>query len=304
MDPVIFTQNLGKKYGQKTALRDINLQVQEGDFFAFIGPNGAGKSTTIRILLGLINKSSGTAKLFDQEVGPKKHSLLQGLAYVPAEANFYPKLKVREVFDLAQRIDSGISPAQLKELTHEFDLDQNKRVKDLSLGNRKKIALVLALSKQADLYILDEPTSGLDPLMQQIFWQAMVDRHRHGATIFVSSHILSEVQKYCQQVAIIRQGQIIAQGAMQDLFADHHKQVTIKGNINLAELVGVSHLQEKQDSHSFLYSGNLTNLLTYLHQVQVQIDDLTIQQPDLETLFMHYYQVEKEGDLNGLAERN
>lgn len=279
------------------------MQVQSGDFFAFIGPNGAGKSTTIRILLGLLNKTSGLAQLFGEDVGPQKSQLLQRIAYIPAEVNYYSKFKVNEIFKFAASIRSQLSPELLNNLAQDFDLDLNKRVKDLSLGNRKKIAIVLALAQQADLYILDEPTSGLDPLMQQIFWQKIQEQHRQGATIFVSSHILSEVQKYCQQVAIIRQGRIIAQGPMQDLLINQSKQLMIKGSFDPQDLLGVSHLKIEPGMCSFLYQGSMTDLLAYLHQHQDQIIDLTIQQPDLERLFIHYYS-EKAGEANGLVERS
>ncbi|UPQ86234.1 ABC transporter ATP-binding protein [Ignavigranum ruoffiae] len=303
MTPVINIQELSKVYGQKQALTELNLQVQSGDFFAFIGPNGAGKSTTIRILLGLLNKTSGRAQLFGQDVGPQKSQLLQKIAYVPAEVNYYSKFKVNEIFKFAASIRSQLSPELLNNLAQDFDLDLNKRVKDLSLGNRKKIAIVLALAQQADLYILDEPTSGLDPLMQQIFWQKIQEQHRQGATIFVSSHILSEVQKYCQQVAIIRQGRIIAQGPMQDLLINQSKQLMIKGSLDPQDLLGISHLKTEPGMCSFLYQGSMTDLLAYLHRHQDQIVDLTIQQPDLESLFIHYY-AEKAGEADGLLERS
>ena len=289
MKTIIETHALSKYYGKHRGIESIDLKVEEGDFFGFIGPNGAGKSTTIRILLGLLKKSSGSGKVFGREVGPNQLEILKSIGYMPSEAIFYPNLKGEEVVKFSAKLHGTYSENKVDRLAKQFDLDLTKKVKDLSLGNRKKISILCALQHHPPLYIFDEPTSGLDPLMQQIFWEEIMRRNGEGATIFVSSHVLSEVQKYCHTAAIIRQGQIIAQAPMKDLIATSMKQVHILG-VNQVDLPGMSKVQRDDQSISFMYQGPIASLISQLQDQQDKIIDLSINQPDIETIFMHYYQ--------------
>lgn len=296
MNPVIDIQGLSKFFGKHKALDAIQLQVNPGDFYGFIGPNGAGKSTTIRILLGLLNKSSGTAKIFGQEVRPNQVDLLSRIGYMSSEAIVYPNMKVNEVIKFSAKLRGTYQPDQVKDLADKFDLDLSKKVKELSLGNRKKISIITALQHWPELYILDEPTSGLDPLMQQVFWQEIQDRNRSGATVFVSSHILTEVQKYCQQAAIIRQGKIISETSVESLMQNAAKEVHIYG-LQTIDLDGIRQLQAFKDGISFTYEGSSQALIQALFNHQDQITDFSVSQPDIDQIFMHYYEKGETDDI-------
>lgn len=206
---IIETQHLTKNYGRTRGIVDLNLQVPEGDFFGFIGPNGAGKSTTIRTLLGLIRPTSGTFRIPDrQEIG-----------YMPSESLFYKGMRVREVLHLSASLHHKDCVRQAAELCQRLDLDPTRKVDDLSLGNRKKVGIVCALQHEPKLYILDEPTSGLDLLIQREFYRLLQERNAQGATVFLSCHVLSEVQRYCHQAAVIREGRLLSTLDRDDLSA-------------------------------------------------------------------------------------
>ena len=293
MNAIIELENLEKKFGKHQALNQLNLTVNEGDFFGFIGPNGAGKSTTIRILLGLLKKDAGQAKLFGKPVKVNNLSVLKRIGYMPSEAVFYPNLTVKETLRLSSKLYGHRDFKEQHRLMELFELDASKRVKDLSLGNRKKISIISALQTQPELYILDEPTSGLDPLMQQAFWHEIKDRHQKGATIFVSSHVLNEVQRYCQKAAIIRSGQIIIQDSVSHLIQTPVKHVRIDGVFELM-MEGIQNVTVDDHGISFDYSGNVDYLIDRLHLLGNQIKDINISQPDIETIFMHYYQLNQK----------
>ena len=195
---VIKTDSLVKFYGKVRGIDGINLQVEEGDFFGFIGPNGAGKSTTIRTLLGLICPTSGTAEIFGKDVTKHKTEILSEVGYMPSEAAFYPDMRVREVIKLSADLRKKDCSDSAKGLCERLQLDTDKKIKELSLGNRKKVSVVCALQHSPRLCILDEPTSGLDPLMQREFYAILKELNGNGTTVFLSSHILSEVQRYCK----------------------------------------------------------------------------------------------------------
>ncbi|MGN0312497.1 MAG: ATP-binding cassette domain-containing protein [Lachnospiraceae bacterium] len=289
---IIKTTKLTKYYGKARGIIDLDLTVEQGEFFGFIGPNGAGKSTTIRTLLGLIAPTSGSAMIFGKDITKEKQSIIQRTGYLPSEALFYPGMKVKDVLKLSADLRKTDCNAESKSLCERLQLDTSRKVDDLSFGNRKKVAIVCALQHKPDLLVLDEPTSGLDPLMQKEFFDILQERNKDGATILLSSHVLSEIQRNCTRAAIIRDGRIIACNSVDELAKTSAKRVTIQGNVNLDQLSGVKDRTDSDNSISFLYNGDMNSLLSTLSSGQV--NDLTVTEPDLEEVFMHYY--EKDGE--------
>ena len=289
---VIKTAKLTKYYGKARGIVDLDLTVSQGEFFGFIGPNGAGKSTTIRIMLGLIAPTSGSAMIFGKDVTKEKKSILQDIGYLPSETLFYQGMKVKDVLKLSADLRKKDCKAEAKMLCERLQLDTSRKIDDLSFGNRKKVAIVSALQHRPKLLILDEPTGGLDPLMQKEFFDILRERNNAGATIFLSSHILSEIQRNCTRAAIIRDGKIIACDSVDALSKTNAKRITVQGIIDLEHLSGIRDRKETKDSISFLYSGDMGSLLHTLSMGQV--DDLTVTEPDLEEVFLHYYEKERE----------
>ncbi len=288
---IIKTAKLTKYYGKARGIIDLDLTVARGEFFGFIGPNGAGKSTTIRTLLGLITPTSGSAMIFGKDVTKEKEAILQDIGYLPSEALFYQGMKVKDVLKLSADLRKKDCAAESKILCERLRLDTARKIDELSFGNRKKVAIVCALQHRPDLLVLDEPTSGLDPLMQKEFFDILRGRNQEGATIFLSGHVLSEIQRNCTRAAIIRDGRIIACGSVDDLSKTSAKRVTVHGSVDLARMDGVRDRKATEDAVSFLYSGDMNSLLRALSAGQVK--DLTVTEPDLEEVFLHYY--EKDG---------
>lgn len=284
----IRTDNLTKYYGTARGIEQVSLTVKEGEFFGFIGPNGAGKSTTIRTLLGLIRPTSGSASVLGLEIGKDRKNLLAQVGYLPSEAAFYPGMRVRDLLKFSadlRKKDCGETAARL---CRRLQLDPNRKVEELSFGNRKKAAIVCALQHDPKLLILDEPTSGLDPLMQREFFALLRERNAAGTTVFLSSHILSEIQRNCTRAAIIRAGKIIACDSVEALAKTNAKRVAVHGTVELGPLSGVRDLQTSASGTTFLYSGSINALLSTLSGGSIQ--DLSISEPDLEEIFLHYYE--------------
>ena len=288
----IHTSGLTKNYGKSRGIIDVNLRVGEGEFFGFIGPNGAGKSTTIRTILGLIKSNSGTAKVFGKDMEKEKKEMLREIGYIPSEAMFYPGMRVKDVISLSANLRKKDCKAEAEILCERLQLDTGKKVEELSLGNRKKVANVSAHQHNPKLCILDEPTSGLDPLMQREFFDILDEKNEKGTTIFLSSHILSEIQNHCTKAAIIREGRLIACDTVEALAKTSAKRIHIQGNLDLSSLPGVRDYKRIEENHDFLYGGDINELLKVLSNKNIQ--DLTISEPDLEEIFMHYY--EKDGE--------
>ena len=285
------TISLTKYYGKSRGIKDINLSVPEGDFFGFIGPNGAGKSTTIRTLLGLISPSSGTAEIFGQDIRGHKDKILSDIGYMPSEANFYPAMKVREVIRFSAELRGRDCSVEAARLCERLELDTGKKIGALSLGNRKKVSIVCALQHKPKLCIFDEPTSGLDPLMQREFYAILEERNAQGAAIFLSSHVLSEVQRHCRHAAVIREGEILVVDSMEHLGKTRANRVTLRGVDAPPALEGIRDVKKGGDAVNFLYSGSPEVLLNAL--AALPLTDVTITEPDLEEIFMHYY---REGE--------
>ena len=290
----ITTKNLTKYYGKARGIVDVSLSVSEGDFFGFIGPNGAGKSTTIRTLLGLITASGGTAEIFGQDVQTNKSTIMKDVGYLPSETMFYQGMRVKDVLKLSADLRKKDCAEEAKLLCERLELDPSRKIDELSLGNRKKVGIVCAMQHQPKLYILDEPTSGLDPLMQREFYALLKERNDEGATVFLSSHVLSEVQRYCKHAAVIREGKLLACDSVENLGHTGAKRVTLRGVDGAPELVGIKDVKMLQDTVSFMYSGEPRILMEAL--ASMPITDVTIAEPDLEEIFMHYYV--KEGNEN------
>ena len=289
---IIKTTKLTKYYGKARGIVELDLMVSQGEFFGFIGPNGAGKSTTIRTLLGLIAPTSGSAMIFGKEVTKEKQSILQNIGYLPSEALFYQGMKVKDVLKLSADLRKKDCNAESKLLCERLQLDTSRKIDDLSFGNKKKVAIVCALQHRPELLVLDEPTGGLDPLMQKEFFDILRERNREGTTILLSSHVLSEIQRNCTRAAIIRDGRIIACNSVEVLAQTSAKRITVHGTVDLEHLAGVRDRKDTEDSVSFLYSGDMNSLLGTL--ASGRVDDLTVTEPDLEEVFLHYY--EKEGE--------
>lgn len=288
----IQTENLTKYYGKTRGILNLSLAVEAGDYFGFIGPNGAGKSTTIRSLLGLITPSSGKALLLGKDVARDKEEILQNTGYLPSEAMFYPGMRVKEVLKLSADLRKKDCGREAALLCERLELDPSRKAEELSFGNRKKLAIICALQSKPELLILDEPTGGLDPLMQHAFFEILKERNEEGATIFMSSHILSEIERYCRRAAVIREGELIAQGSVEELAKTSAKRVVIQGDVDLEGLEGIRDLRTMDRSVSFLFNGETGKLLDRLARGQIR--DVSISEPDLEEIFLHYYRKEEE----------
>lgn len=286
---VIETKNLTKFYGKTRGIKDLNLTVKEGEFFGFIGPNGAGKSTAIRTLMGLIAPTSGEASVLGLPLGQCRE-YLRDVGYLPSEAAFYNDMKVRELISYSAKLRGVDCSSEADRLCSCLELDTSKRIDSLSLGNRKKVGIVCAMQHRPKLYIMDEPTSGLDPLMQKEFFRLLRQRQQEGATVFFSSHVLSEVQHNCTRAAIIREGSIVAEGSIDELSGTSAKRVVLHGVKEIPAGIDGRSVVSGDDSVSFLYQGDIKLLLRELSSLPVK--DVNISDPELEEIFMHYYQQE------------
>ncbi|TWT04433.1 ABC transporter ATP-binding protein [Planococcus sp. CPCC 101016] len=289
---VLRTVDLTKKFGDFAALDGVNIEVGEGEVYGFIGPNGAGKSTTLRILLGILKASEGHAEIFGKDAWKEAVEIHKRVAYVPGDINLWPNLTGGEVIDLFVKLRGGNNLDRRQELIRKFDLDPTKKCRTYSKGNRQKVALIAAFSSDVDLYILDEPTSGLDPLMERVFQEYVLDAKKQGKSILLSSHILSEVEKLCDKVAIIREGKIIETGTLKEL---RHLTGTIllvetrEPIPNLEGLKGVSGIQQKGAALSFqVDASEVDHAIRYISQFGVT--RIESSPPTLEELFMRHYE--------------
>lgn len=287
--------NLSKYYGKNRGVLDIDLTVREGEIFGFIGPNGAGKSTTIRTMLNLISPTKGDIKIFGMDSVKEADKIAQHIGYLPSEVFYYDDMKVKELLNYSASFYKKDCSERIRVLSELLELDLNRKIEDLSYGNRKKVGIVQGLLHDPKLIILDEPTSGLDPLMQQKFFQLLQEENRKGKTIFFSSHILSEVQKLCHRVAIIKEGEIIKLQDMATLKKETYKRFTIETDHDLKnaleKIEGISDLTISENLHRFIYKGNLNSITSLLSGIKIH--DLLIEEPTLEEIFLHYYEKEE-----------
>ena len=288
----IKTVGLTKYYGSSRGIIELNLSVEAGECFGFIGPNGAGKSTTIRTLLGLISPTAGSAQIFGKDIGREKEAILREVGYLPSEAVFYPGMKVKDILKFSADLRRKDCTEEAGALSDRLRLDTSRKADELSFGNRKKVAIVCALQSDPALLILDEPTGGLDPLMQREFFDILRERNRKGVTVFLSSHVLSEVQRNCTRAAVIREGKIIACDSVEALAKTNAKRISVRGRVDLEGLDGIRDRKAVENGVSFLYSGDMNRLIQRLSEGE--ISDLSVSEPDLEEIFLHYYG--REGD--------
>lgn len=291
--PIIDIKDLSKLYGKARGIEQVNLEIEEGEVFGFIGPNGAGKSTTIRILMNLIFPTSGSAKIMGMDVIKETKKIKNQVGYIPSDANAYSSMDVDEFLNYCIRFyEIKDGKHRIAELSNLFELDMNRKVADLSMGNRKKVAIVQSLLHNPKLLILDEPTTGLDPLMQSKFFDLLRSENQKGMTVFFSSHVLSEVQMICKRVGIIKEGKIIQIENIDNLRKKQLKKVFIEFEDQLNwesfNLPGMESLiQGPTKTISFMFSGNINELIALLSGKQ--ITNVMIEEPTLDEIFMHYY---------------
>jgi len=288
---VIETKNLTKYYGKIKGIENLNMTVEDGEVFGFIGPNGAGKSTAIRTLLNLIFPTSGSATIFGMDVVKDKTRILQDVGYLPSEVFYYDGMKAIDLLKYSASFYDKDSSARIQELAKRLDLDLHKKIDDLSYGNRKKVGIIQGLLHSPKLIILDEPTGGLDPLMQQTFFDIIREENQKGATVLFSSHILSEVQKMADRIAIIKDGSIISLETMEEMQKEAYKKIALTFetpkqanafNLPLAEGAAV-----RDNVYTSVYHGDAQTLVAAI--ANQPLLDVHIAEPDLEEVFMHYY---------------
>ncbi len=288
---ILKVSNLTKKFGKFTALDGVDLEVEKGEVYGFIGPNGAGKTTTIRVLLGILKATEGEAKIFGKDAWTDAVEIHKNLAYVPGDVNLWPNLTGGEVIDLFVRLRGSNNKNRREELIQRFDLDPSKKCRTYSKGNRQKVALIAALASDADLYILDEPTSGLDPLMEKIFQEYVLEAKSEGKSILLSSHILSEVEKLCDRVSIIRQGKIIESGSLEELRHLTRTSITLETKEPIKDLYNIQGIHDIEEKDNLIYfqidTEELDNIIKYI--APFGIVKLESAPPTLEDLFMRHY---------------
>lgn len=287
MTSVLHTEKLTKYYGKSRGVINLDLAVSRGDVFGFIGPNGAGKSTTIRLLLGLISPTGGKASVLGLDCWKDRTAIARHVGYMPSEAAFYSGMRGEEIIAFAARLHGRDCAAEARRLCECFDIDTGKKVEDLSLGNRRKLSIVTAMQHRPEVLILDEPTSGLDPLMQKAFFDLLHERNAQGVTIFLSSHVLSVIQRHCRHAGIVRGGRLIACDQVEALTRSVARRVHLHGVRHAPNLPGIRDPRPGDNDISFLYTGPIAALVETLRGLP--LEDLTITEPDLDETFMHFY---------------
>ena len=287
---VIESFNLSKNYGKEVGIKNINLEIKKGEVYGFIGPNGAGKSTFIRTLLGFLIPSSGSAKIFGQDIDQNSHVIRQKIGYLPSEVHYYDGMTSRELLEYHARFYEKSDIQSINDLANLFELELDRKIEELSFGNKKKCAILQSIIHQPELLILDEPTSGLDPLMQNRFFDLLEKENKKGTTIFFSSHILTEVQRMCNRAAIIRKGEINAIENIQDLLEKQMKKARFifKEKTDIQFIDGIQNPTWTNNKLTFDYVGPINHLIKWMNQLDLV--DAVLEEPDLETIFMNYYQ--------------
>ncbi len=288
---VIEVNHLTKYYGKARGIVDVSFHVDEGEIFGFIGPNGAGKSTTIRLLLSLIYPTSGSATILGRDCIKHGPELRRDIGYLPSEVFYYERMKVIDLLKYSASFYERDCTQRMHELAELMELEMHRRIEDLSYGNKKKVGIVQGLLHEPKLLFLDEPTAGLDPLMQRKFFQLIREENERGVTVFFSSHILGEVQRMCNRVGIIKEGRLIEIEDIRTLQQNNYKKVWVAADdLDAAyfDLPGVTNLEQSNGRIRFFYKGDINAVMRKLGGVTVS--DLTIEEPTLEEIFMHYYE--------------
>lgn len=293
---IIEIKGLSKSYGKQVALEGVNLNVKRGEVYGFIGPNGAGKSTTIRILLGMIKKDGGVVKILGKDPWDNAVEIHKKIAYIPGDVNLWPNLTGGEVIDFLGRLNGQVDSNLKQELLEKFQLNPKKKCRSYSKGNRQKVALVSAFLSDAEVLILDEPTSGLDPLMEQVFQSCILELKKQGKTIFLSSHILAEVEALCDRVGIIRQGKIVEEGTLDELRHLTRSTVTVQLNNqdDIKDIEGIYDLLKLNEKWKFSVDTNaMVSVMQRL--ASMGIKSLVAEPPTLEELFIRHYGESDDG---------
>lgn len=294
--PVIHLHNLTKNFGSHIAVDRLNLEILEGEIFGFLGPNGAGKTTTIRMMLGQVSPHDGTVTIMGHDAWRDRAKVHAGIGYLGGDMALDGELTGQQYLNFLAQLQKGVSQHLIHDLARKFECDLSVKIRKLSRGNKQKVALISALMHDPELLILDEPTSGFDPLIQAEFNKIILDYKKRGKTVFISSHILSEIQHLCDRVAFIRNGKLATVGNMQDLTESTIKRVRVV----FASEQDISHIRAVRGVHQvtsdgrhalFAFSGHMQDLLGKLAELSVV--DLAIQDADLEELFMRYYKGSK-----------
>ena len=293
--PIIDATHLAKSYGHARGIVDVTMRVEPGEVFGFIGPNGAGKSTTIRTLLGLIRKDSGEARIFGLDCERDRVAIAREVGYLPSEVRYYDHMRARDLLDYAASFypDPDACRTRGRALAERLDLTLDQCIDDMSLGNRKKVGIVQALQHEPRLIVLDEPTSGLDPLVQRTFFGLLREENARGATILFSSHVLSEVQRTCDRVAIIREGRIVRTQGIAELAASAVKRISVElaggatADARTLEGLGAQDVSCDGAHASFLFAGGANALVRALASLDLANVDVT--EPTLEEVFLRYY---------------
>lgn len=292
MANVIELNGLTKYYGKHKGIEDITFSVKEGEVFGFIGPNGAGKSTTIRTLLALIYPTGGSATIFGKDCIKEAATIAADVGYLPSETYYYENMKVKDILNYSQALYKKDCSKKIADMADRLNLDMNRKIRDLSLGNKKKVGIIQGLLHSPKLIILDEPTSGLDPLMQQTFFDMLREENENGASVLFSSHILSEVQKMCSRVAILKDGRLRRIQDIQELRENGYKKVslTAKQALDTAyfDMKGMSNPTIQDHTAQFFFQGDMNQLIGRLHELELL--DVSLEEPTLEEIFLHYYE--------------
>ncbi|MEO6534147.1 MAG: ABC transporter ATP-binding protein [Pseudolysinimonas sp.] len=291
MSRVIEATGLVKKFGRTRALDGLDLSVKEGEVHGFLGPNGAGKSTTIRVLLGMLRANGGTATVFGSDPWRDAVGIHRNVAYVPGDVSLWPNLSGGETIDYLTRLRGGADPALRARLLKDFELDPKKRGRSYSKGNRQKVALVAAFARPARLYILDEPTSGLDPVMESVFRREIERVRNDGATVLLSSHILSEVEQLCDRVTIVRAGKAVETGALDELRHLTRTSFRVTTTATLAQVSKVAGVHDaRMEAEHLAFDVDTDSLEPVLAALtQAGVTSLTVSPPSLEELFLRHY---------------
>ncbi len=283
--------NLKKYYGKSRGVEDVSFSIDEGEIFGFIGPNGSGKSTTIRSALSLIFPTSGSIKIFGMDFKKDRSKIAKRIGYLPSEVFYYDNMKVKDLLEYSASFYDVDCKEKREELCELLNLDVNRKIDDLSLGNKKKVGIVQGLQHSPDLIILDEPTSGLDPLMQQTFFEIIEKENKRGATVLFSSHILTEVKKLSDRIGIIKDGRIVDIGTLESLKLNDYKEVHITADASILDQVKSFDFTEevvrRNNNAKFIYTGDINRFIKYMSLLEVE--DITISQPSIEDLFMKYF---------------
>lgn len=293
-DQMIILNELTKHYGKHRGIDSLSFSVNQGEIFGFIGPNGAGKSTTIRTLMGLIRPTGGSATIFGLDCQTQASVIAKDLGYLPSEDSYYENMKVKELLQYTADLYGMNCELKMYELAERLNLDLSRKIADLSLGNRKKVGIVSALMTSPKLVIMDEPTSGLDPLIQQEFYEILKEENGNGTTIFLSSHVLSEVQKLCDRVAILKEGKLVDIQSIKKLRENGYKKISLTVEKPIAQdyfnIPGVANYTENagKTEISFVYNGNITLIMDKIHMLS--LEDVLMEEPSLEEIFLHYYE--------------